>query len=190
MVGGRVVNIAVLFVDIRGFTTMSEKLTPSEVVEILNQYLTLIADCIMRNGGTLDKFIGDAAMAFWGAPLPQEDYVMKAVRAAEDMRQGSDELSKVLMEKYGRTVSFGIGVHVGDAVVGNIGSPQRMDYTAIGDTVNTASRLEGKAMAREILISEQVYEALKDRIRVTEKGMIPLKGKAKEICVYSVEEVL
>ena len=82
MVGGRVVNIAVLFVDIRGFTTMSEKLTPSEVVEILNQYLTLIADCIMRNGGTLDKFIGDAAMAFWGAPLPQEDYVMKAVRAA------------------------------------------------------------------------------------------------------------
>ena len=190
MVGGRVVNIAVLFVDIRGFTTMSEKLSPSEVVEILNQYLTLIADCIMRNGGTLDKFIGDAAMAFWGAPLPQEDYVMKAVRAAEDMRQGSDELSKVLMEKYGRTVSFGIGVHVGDAVVGNIGSPQRMDYTAIGDTVNTSARLEANAPARTIFISREVADCLEGRIRVTSLGTsIKLKGKS-DIEILTMDEIL
>ena len=190
MVGGRVVNIAVLFVDIRGFTTMSEKLTPSEVVEILNQYLTLIADCIMRNGGTLDKFIGDAAMAFWGAPLPQEDYVMKAVRAAEDMRQGSDELSKVLMEKYGRTVSFGIGVHVGDAVVGNIGSPQRMDYTAIGDTVNTSARLEANAPARTIFISREVADCLEGRIRVTSLGTsIKLKGKS-DMEILTMDEIL
>ncbi len=190
MVGGRVVNIAVLFVDIRGFTTMSEKLSPSEVVEILNQYLSLIADCIMRNGGTLDKFIGDAAMAFWGAPLPQEDYVMKAVRAAEDMRQGSDELSKVLMEKYGRTVSFGIGVHVGDAVVGNIGSPQRMDYTAIGDTVNTSSRLEANAPARTIFISREVADRLKGRIKVTSLGTsIKLKGKS-DMEILTMDEIL
>ena len=190
MVGGRVVNIAVLFVDIRGFTTMSEKLTPSEVVEILNQYLTLIADCIMRNGGTLDKFIGDAAMAFWGAPLPREDYVMKAVRAAEDMRQGSDELSKVLMEKYGRTVSFGIGVHVGDAVVGNIGSPQRMDYTAIGDTVNTSARLEANAPARTIFISREVADCLEGRIRVTSLGTsIKLKGKS-DMEILTMDEIL
>ena len=190
MVGGRVVNIAVLFVDIRGFTTMSEKLSPSEVVEILNQYLTLIADCIMRNGGTLDKFIGDAAMAFWGAPLPQEDYVMKAVRAAEDMRQGSDELSKVLMEKYGRTVSFGIGVHVGDAVVGNIGSPQRMDYTAIGDTVNTSARLEANAPARTIFISREVADCLEGRIRVTSLGTsIKLKGKS-DMEILTMDEIL
>ena len=95
------------------------------------------------------------------------------------------------MEKrFHKKVNFGIGINCGPAVVGNVGCDFRMDYTAIGDTVNTASRLEGKAGASEILISEPVYEALKDCIRVTEKGMIPLKGKAKEICVYSVEEVL
>ncbi len=123
------------------------------MVEILNQYLTLIADCIMRNGGTLDKFIGDAAMAFWGAPLPQEDYVMKAVRAAEDMRQGSDELSKVLMEKYGRTVSFGIGVHVGDAVVGNIGSPQRMDWIILPSVIRSIPRHVWRQMPRPVRFS-------------------------------------
>ena len=188
--GGERREIAAMFVDIRGFTTMSEKLSPSEVVEILNQYLTLIADCIMRNGGTLDKFIGDAAMAFWGAPLPQEDYVMKAVRAAEDMRQGSDELSKVLMEKYGRTVSFGIGVHVGDAVVGNIGSPQRMDYTAIGDTVNTSARLEANAPARTIFISREVADCLEGRIKTTSLGTsIKLKGKS-DMEILTMDEIL
>ena len=189
--GGRIVDIAVLFVDVRGFTSMSEKMSPDQVVEILNQYLALIADCIMRNEGTLDKFIGDAAMAFWGAPRPQEDYVMKAVRAAEDMRRGSDQLSRQLMKRFGRTVSFGIGIHVGEAVVGNIGSPQRMDYTAIGDTVNTASRLESNAPGGTIYISREVADRLKGRIRVTSLGSsVKLKGKAEGFEVLTLDGIV
>ena len=189
--GGKLTNIAVLFVDVRGFTTMSEQLQPKQVVEILNRYLTLIADCILKNGGTLDKFVGDAAMAFWGAPLPQEDYVMRAVKAAADMVKGSQALSEELTAQFGRTVSFGIGVHVGDAVVGNIGSPQRMDYTAIGDTVNTSARLEANAPGGTIYISRAVADALEGRIRVTSLGnSVRLKGKAEGFEVLIMEEIL
>lgn len=191
--GGKLTNIAVLFVDIRGFTPMSEMLksNPKQLVEILNRYLTLIADSILRNGGTLDKFVGDAAMAFWGAPLEQEDYVMHAVQAAADMAKGAEGLSRELMERYGRTVSFGVGVHVGEAIVGNIGSPQRMDYTAIGDTVNTAARLEANAPGGTIYISRAVADALEGRIRVTSLGdTVKLKGKAEGFEVLIMEEIL
>lgn len=189
--GGKLTNIAVLFVDIRGFTAMSEQLRPKQVMEILNRYLSLIADCILRNGGTLDKFVGDAAMAFWGAPLPQDDYVMRAVKAASDMVSGSRALSEELMAQFGRTVSFGIGVHVGDAVVGNTGSPQRMDYTAIGDTVNTSARLEANAPGGKIYISREVADRLKGRIRVTSLGdSVKLKGKADGFEVLIMEEIL
>lgn len=188
--GGKLTNIAVLFVDVRGFTTMSEMLEPPQVVAILNRYLTLIADCILKNGGTLDKFVGDAAMAFWGAPLPQEDYIMRACRAAADMVSGSEELSKELMERFGRTVSFGIGVHVGEAVVGNIGSPQRMDYTAIGDTVNTSARLEANAPGGTIYISRAVADALEGRIRTTSLGdSIKLKGKKDGFEILTLDEI-
>ena len=189
--GGKMVDIAVLFVDIRGFTTMSESLSPEEVVSILNRYLTLVSDCILEYGGTLDKFIGDAAMAFWNAPLPQEDYVMSALRAAEAMRQGSKDLSQELLEKYGRTVSFGIGVHAGKAVVGNIGSPKRMDYTAIGDTVNTSSRLESNAPAGTIYISREVADRVEGRIRCTSLGSsIKLKGKSEGFEILTLDEIL
>ena len=189
--GGKQVRIAVLFVDVRGFTPMSERLEPTQVVAVLNEYLTLISKCILDNGGTLDKFIGDAAMAFWGAPLPQEDFIMKAVRAAADMVEGSRALSQRLEEKYGCSVSFGVGVHVGDAVVGNIGSPERMDYTAIGDTVNTSSRLEANAPAGTIYISRAVADALEGRIRVTSLGdTIKLKGKQEGFEVLKMDEIL
>ena len=178
--GGQMHEIAVLFVDIRGFTTMSEALDPPTVVEIINRYLTLTTECIMRYRGTLDKFVGDCTMAFWNAPLPQEDPVYLACCAAMDMVEGSKVLGEELQKKYGRTVSFGVGVHVGPAVVGNIGAPQRMDYTAIGDTVNTAARLEANAPGGKILISRAVAEALGDRAQVTSLGdSIKLKGKAE-----------
>lgn len=189
--GGKLVDIAVLFVDVRGFTPMSELLTPVQVVEILNRYLSLISSCIMKNGGTLDKFVGDAAMAIWGAPLPQEDYIMHAVQAAMDMVSGSAALSQELREKYGRTVSFGIGVHVGEAVVGNIGSPQRMDYTAIGDTVNTAARLEANAPGGTVYISRAVADALQGRIKTTSLGdSVKLKGKKEGFEVLTLDEIL
>lgn len=188
--GGEQTDIAVLFVDVRGFTPMSERLEPKQVVDILNRYLTLISDCILKNRGTLDKFVGDAAMAFWGAPLPQEDYVMLAVQAAVDMVNGSQALSRELLERYGQTVSFGIGIHVGEAVVGNIGSPQRMDYTAIGDTVNTAARLEANAPGGTIYISRAVADRLKGRIQVTSLGdSIKLKGKAEGFEVLILEKI-
>ncbi len=188
--GGNLTRIAVLFVDVRGFTSMSEKLSPEQVVAVLNRYLALISDCIFKNGGTLDKFIGDAAMAFWGAPLEQEDYVYKAVQAAADMAAGAEPLAEELRRLSGRSVSFGIGVHVGPAVVGNIGSPQRMDYTAIGDTVNTAERLEANAKGGCIYVSRAVVEELGSRIRTAPLGKIPLKGKEEGFEVFRVEELL
>ena len=188
--GGKLTDIAVLFVDVRGFTPMSEALDPETVVAILNRYLTLIAECIRKNRGTLDKFVGDAAMAFWGAPLPQEDYVMMAARAAMDMAEGSKDLSEELLQKYGRTVSFGIGVHAGEAVIGNIGAPERMDYTAIGDTVNTAARLEANAPGGTVYISREVADRLAGRIRTRSLGdTVRLKGKAEGFEVLILEEI-
>ncbi|MCM1026253.1 MAG: adenylate/guanylate cyclase domain-containing protein [Roseburia sp.] len=189
--GGKQVEIAVLFVDVRGFTTMSEALEPTRVVEILNRYLTMISECILNRRGTLDKFVGDAVMAFWGAPLPQEDYIMNAVQAAMDMVRGSEELSRELTEQYGRTVAFGVGVHAGPAVVGNIGSSRRMDYTAIGDTVNTAARLEANAPGGTVYISRAVADALKGRIRAVSLGdTVKLKGKKEGFEVLRLDEIL
>ena len=186
--GGKMTDIACLFVDIRGFTPMSELLTPPEVVAILNRYLDLTSRCIMQNGGTLDKFVGDATMAIFNAPLPQEDYIYQAVKTAMDMVEGSKALSEELLEQYGRTVSFGIGVHCGQAVVGNIGAEIRMDYTAIGDTVNTAARLESNAPGGQILISRAVADALEGRIRVTSLGdTIKLKGKSAGFEILRVD---
>ena len=190
--GGRRREIAVLFVDVRGFTAMSEKLRddPERVVEILDRYLTLIAGCILHSGGTLDKFIGDAAMAFWNAPLAQEDYVMRAAQAALEMVQGASALAAELKELYQVDISFGIGIHTGPAVVGNMGSPQRMDYTAIGDTVNTASRLESNARGGEILISQAVVDALAGRAKTAPLDReVHLKGKEKEISIYTLEGI-
>ncbi len=190
MLGGRMYDIAVLFVDIRGFTTMSESLDPPTVVEIINKYLTLTTECIMRYHGTLDKFVGDCTMAFWNAPLKQEDPVFLACCAAMDMVEGSKALGEELSKRFGRTVSFGVGINCGPAVVGNIGAPMRMDYTAIGDTVNTASRLESNAPGGEIFISRAVANALGKRARVTSLGdTIKLKGKAEGFEVLTLDEL-
>ncbi len=189
--GGKTYDIAVLFVDIRGFTTMSEALDPPTVVEIINSYLTLTTECIMKNHGTLDKFVGDCTMAFWNAPLPQEDPVYLACCAAMDMVEGSKALGEQLQERFGRTVSFGVGVNWGPAVVGNIGAPLRMDYTAIGDTVNTAARLEANAPGGKILISRAVADILGDRAKVTSLGdSIKLKGKAEGFEIFTLDELV
>ena len=188
--GGRLCKICVMFVDIRGFTPMSELLEPPEVVTILNEYLEMISNAIFRHNGTLDKFIGDAAMAFWGAPTPQDDVVYKAVLTAWDIVQSCKEKETILREKYGRSVSFGIGINYGDAVVGNIGASRRMDYTAIGNTINTASRLEGVAVAGQILLSEAAFNEVADRICARCAGVVPLKGKSEELTVYALESII
>lgn len=190
VLGGENRHIAALFVDIRGFTPMSENLEPEQVVEILNEYLNLTTNAIFKNGGTLDKFIGDATMAVFNAPFDLDDYIYRAVCTARDIAAGSAELQKKLTERFGKSISFGIGVNCGNAVVGNIGCEFRMDYTAIGDTVNTAARLESNAGKGQILISQDVYEAVKDRVKVTEVGVIPLKGKSNGVFVYQLDEVI
>ena len=189
VIGGENRHIAVLFVDIRGFTTMSESLKPEEVVEILNEYLGLTTQSIFDNGGTLDKFVGDATMAVFNAPFDLDDYIFRAVSTAWDMQAGADAIAEKFRKRYGKSVSFGIGVNCGNAVVGNIGCDFRMDYTAIGDTVNTAARLESNARPGQILISKEVYEAVKDRVTVTPIGEIPLKGKSNGVFVYQVDMV-
>ena len=182
-------EVCVLFVDIRGFTTMSEKLAPEEVSQILNEFLSEVTKCVFRHSGMLDKFIGDAAMAVFNAPTDLPDYLFKAVCAAVDIKNCGEALGNRLREQYGNSVNFGIGLNCGEAVVGNIGCEIRMDYTAIGDTVNTAARLEAKAAGGEILISEALYEQLKDRIDARFKEEMTLKGKALPVKVYSVLDV-
>lgn len=189
VLGGENRPVAVLFVDIRGFTSISESLPPEQVVEILNEYLSLTTKAIFENKGTLDKFVGDAAMAVFNAPFDLEDYVFKAVCAAWDISQGAAGLAKQCEERFGTSIAFGIGIHCGNAVVGNIGCDFRMDYTAIGDTVNTAARLESNAKAGQILISEKVYEVVADRIQATPIGEIALKGKSQGVFVYQVDQV-
>lgn len=182
-------DIAVLFVDLRGFTTLSESLEPEQVVDILNSYLSLVANAVAKNGGTLDKFIGDAAMAVFNSPADIEDYVFRAICTAWDIRDSASGLDQKYKGKYGKSVTFGIGVHCGEAVIGNIGCASRMDYTAIGDTVNTASRLEGIAASGQILISSEVRERIKDRIKTVFTGEISLKGKKEKVSVYEVKGI-
>lgn len=191
VLGGECRQIACLFVDIRGFTPLSESLDPQQIVAILNAYLSLTTQAVFHHKGTLDKFIGDATMAVFNAPFDLNDYVYKAVCVAVEINAGAEALEQKLMEQFGKSVGFGIGIHCGPAVVGNIGCDFRMDYTAIGDTVNTAARLESNAKRGQILISEAVYEAVKGRITVEEVGVIPLKGKSNGMMVYSVlDEVM
>ncbi|MFI3212878.1 MAG: adenylate/guanylate cyclase domain-containing protein [Eubacteriales bacterium] len=187
---GATTSIAVLFVDIRGFTTISEKLDAQTVVEILNEFLSLTDICIKKNEGTLDKFIGDCAMAFWGAPNKVEDPIYLACRAAREMIEYSAELSGRIYEKYNVQVSFGVGIHYGTAVVGNVGSKTRLDYTAIGDTVNTAARLESIAPRNTIYVSEVVANGLNKRAtleKLDEK--LPLKGKKEPLSVYILQDI-
>ena len=188
--GGQKKDIAVLFADVRGFTPLSEGLDPEAVVEILNKYLERTTKAVFDHGGTVDKFIGDATMAIFNAPMDLDDYVLNAVRTGLDMAAASNELAPEMEAKSGRKVGLGIGINCGEAVVGNIGTSKRMEYTAIGNTVNIAARLEGKAKAGEVVISPYVYERIKDRIEVTSLGLQQLKGISEPVELYRVERVL
>lgn len=182
-------DIAVMFVDIRGYTSLSESLLPEQIVEILNYYLAQVAKAVSKYQGTLDKFIGDAAMAVFNSPLDLDDYEFRAVCAAWELLSKAEALNQKCREKFGREIAFGVGIQCGEAVIGNIGSELRMDYTAIGDTVNTASRLEGVAAPGQILISEEMKERLGDRITASFAGAFELKGKQNKVLAYSLEGI-
>jgi len=177
-------QISVLFSDIRGFTTLSEAHPPQQIVELLNRYFSLQVAVIFRHGGTLDKFIGDAIMAFWGAPLDDPEHARHAVQAALEMTQVLGQFKRDLGE-LGHDFDVGIGIHSGAAVVGFIGAEQKLDYTAIGDTVNLSSRIEGltKGVAR-ILVSQATRDACAEAFEFKAHGSYKVKGRNAEVELY------
>lgn len=185
--GGNRVEVTVLFADIRGFTALSEKRDPRQVVSILNSYFAVMANIILKNKGTLDKYIGDGILAFFGAPIAREEHAALAVNSAIEMISMLDLLNKELMLDI--PLRIGIGIHSGEAVVGNIGSERKMEYTIIGDTVNTASRVEDitKELQANILITEETFSRLKIRDNITPEKEITLRGKTKPIKLYRIE---
>jgi adenylate cyclase len=190
--GGKAAQITVLFSDIRNFTTISEKLTAPEVVEMLNNYLERACTVLLDEGATIDKFIGDAIMAEFGAPLPQADHAARGVRAAVALYKVAREFRGWMNQRFaGRELpefDIGIGLHSGEAVVGNIGSSARMEYTAIGDTVNIASRLEGltKATACSILASGDTVAAAGPSVRTGARHSLQVKGRQQPVDTYEV----
>lgn len=186
--GGEKKILTVLFSDIRGFTELSEKLTPEEVVSILNEYFTEMTDIVFKYEGTLDKFIGDAIMVIYGAPIYFSDHAERAVKTAIEMKEKMGEL-QLRWKKEGRQdFSIGIGINTGEMIVGNMGSRDRWDYTVIGNAVNLASRLEHQTrdFSVDIIISESTYNLVKDKIVVKELGEVMVRGKQKPVIIYEV----
>lgn len=188
--GGSKRTTTIMFSDIRGFTSISEALTPEELVHFLNIYLTQMTDIILEKRGTVDKYIGDAIMAFWNAPLDEPSHVLLSCEAAlanvEALRRL--QLPYSWVEKRLGAPQIGIGINTGDVVVGNVGSQQRFDYTALGDHVNLASRLEGltKQYGVQIIISEMTYSFVKDKVFVRELDTVAVKGRKGAVRIYEL----
>lgn len=186
--GGETKYLTILFSDIRGFTAISETMEAKSLVDLLNKYLTAMAKIILENRGVVDKFIGDAIMAFWGAPLLLKNHAEAAVRTALLMSRQLKEYNKE-WEKIGYPeIKIGIGLNTGEAVVGNIGSYERFDYTVIGDNVNLSSRLEGltKFYGVNIIISDSTAEEVKDKFVLRQIDCVAVKGKVKAVKIYEV----
>jgi adenylate cyclase len=182
-------RISVLFADIRGFSTISERLPPEKVVQMLNDYFEQMVEIIFRNGGMLDKFLGDGMMVIFGAPEDDQYQEQRALRTAIEMQHEMRGLTDK-WDKEGIHLRIGIGINSGPAIVGNIGSSRRMEYTAIGDTVNLASRLESatKELGVPILISEYTYNALRGTTPFRQMGSITVKGRTEAVLTYTPED--
>jgi PAS domain S-box-containing protein len=182
--GGHRQEITTLFADIRGFTAFSETIDPEALVGVLNRFLAAAAEAILSEEGTIDKFIGDAVMAWFNAPIPQPDHTMRAVRAALSMREAVEELHESLEEKF--RLNFGVGIHFGEALLGLVGTQKRLEYTAIGDSVNTARRLQENAASGQILISQVAAKRVNDAVMFADVDPVKGKGKEKPVEVYEV----
>jgi adenylate cyclase len=184
--GGSKRQVVVFFSDIRGFTSMSENMFPDEIARLLNEYFTEMVEVVFEHSGTLDKFMGDAIMALWGAPIPQDDDADRAMLAAIKMMEVLGELNAKWAKDGREQVRIGIGINCGEVFAGNIGSEQRLEYTVIGDAVNVASRLCSKAGPGDIIISEPFFRALGAPPSVEQLEPMALKGKAQAVPVYRV----
>jgi adenylate cyclase len=183
-------RVTVLFSDIRGFTTLSEKLQPEQVVEILKEYLTELTEIVFRHGGTVDKYVGDCIMALYNVPFDQPEHAAEAVRTALDFQKTTHELSARWKAKLGIEIKNGVGINTGEAVVGTMGSQQRLEYTAIGDTVNLAARLESitKDFRSPVIVSESTYQDIRTHFRTRYLGEVTVKGKEIPVKIYAVVE--
>jgi len=186
--GGERRELSVLFSDIRGFTSISEKLTPEGLLNQLNQYLSTMTAIVLRNGGMLDKYVGDAIMAVFGAPLELENHAFVACKTALEMMEELRSLQEAWEKESKAILDIGIGINTGEMIIGNVGSPQRMDYTVIGDNVNLASRLEGvnRELGTHIIISESTYDMAKEHITVRGLGEIKVKGRERQVPIYEL----
>jgi adenylate cyclase len=186
--GGETLTVTILFTDIRSFTSISETMTAHELVKLLNEYFTEMVTVIMEEGGVVDKYIGDAIMAVFGAPVSKPDDARRAVRAAVRMRHALAVLNERLTARGAPPIKTGIGLHTGEVVAGNIGSEARMEYTVIGDAVNLASRLESstKELGTDVLISEDTNALLDNELETRAVREITVKGRAKPVVVYEV----
>jgi adenylate cyclase len=188
---GQKVEITVLFSDIRGFTTMSESTEPEKIVEMLNVHFTVMADIILKHNGTIDKYIGDAIMAFWGAPVKTADHAEQAVLAGQEMLEGLKEVNRILKERgFKHEIHIGIGINTGMATIGSIGSDRKKNYTVVGDAVNLSSRLESitKEQKTPLLFSEYTYSKIKDRIPCKLIGNVTVKGRGQSVDIYTTDQ--
>ena len=183
--GGKRTDITVLFADVRGFTSFSETQSPEKLVSILNRYLGAMAESVLSQEGTIDKFMGDAIMAWFNAPVPQKDHTLRAVKAALAIREAVEHvLYKDLPQE--AHLAFGAGIHFGEAILGLIGTERRLEYTAISDSVNTAKRLQENSARNQIIISRVAYERVKDEVEVRPIAPVAAKGKTAPLDVYEV----
>ena len=182
--GGKRTQITTLFADIRDFTSFSERCDPEQLVSVLNRYLGVATEAVLAQEGTIDKFMGDAVMAFFNEPIPQTEHTLRAVRAALSMREAIFTLREQMTPEY--QLSFGIGIHCGEAILGLIGTQKRMEYTAIGDSVNTAKRIQEKAAPGQILISAQAYHQVYNQVIASPVAAVLAKGKRNPLPVFQV----
>lgn len=190
--GGERKELTVLFSDIEGFTTISERMQSEELVALLNEYFSEMSRVILRNNGTVDKFFGDAIVAFWGAPLPQDDHALRACTAAMEMQNALADLRRRWQSEGKPLLRARIGINTGEMVVGNMGGVEKFDYTVIGDSVNIASRLEGanKVYRTSIMISETTYHAVKQHFLCRELDLISVKGRSEPLRTFEVLQKL
>jgi adenylate cyclase len=179
-------DVTVLFCDMRGFTSLAERLSPEDVVGVLNDFYTLMVDTTATNDGIVDKFLGDGVMAIFGAPIVHEDHASRAGKTALAMQAGVAELSRKRAREGKDPIAVGIGVSAGEAVAGTVGTEDRMEYTVIGDSVNLAARLESNAKPGQILISQRTHQKVDGLVNVRSLGAIRVKGKEEQVEVYEV----
>jgi class 3 adenylate cyclase len=185
--GGVRRQATILFADIRGFSSFSTRATPEVLMDVLNRHIAVAAEVILEEGGTLDKFLGDAVMAYFNAPLPQPDHVLRAVRAAWRICRAVDESHARLPEA--SQLQFGLGVSTGEVLVGNVGAPQMMSFTVIGDAVNKSRRLQECAQGGQVLICQQVFGLVRGYVEARPVGIVELKGHPQPEPAFEVVAV-